>query len=78
MKEVVLYGGAGKTGTSETFVNGHKTLTKSFVSYFPFDDSKYNLTIVSPNLVDSNSKNKYNYPVNSRLSRQITNILFEN
>ena len=70
--------GAGKTGTSETYVNGHKTLTKSFVSYFPFDDPKYNLTIVSPNLVDSNCKNKYNYPVNSRLSRQITNILFEN
>ena len=70
--------GAGKTGTSETYVNGHKTLTKSFISYFPFDNPKYNLTIVSPNLVDSNSKNKYNYPVNSRLSRQITNILFEN
>lgn len=70
--------GAGKTGTSETYVNGHKTLTKSFVSYFPFEEPEYNLTIVSPNLVDSNSKNKYNYPVNSRLSRQITNILFEN
>ncbi|MBO5475777.1 MAG: hypothetical protein J5982_04680 [Bacilli bacterium] len=70
--------GAGKTGTSETYVNGHKTLTKSFVAYLPFDNPKYNLTIVSPNLVDSNNKNKYNYPVNSRLSRQITNILFEN
>lgn len=70
--------GAGKTGTSETYVNGHKTLTKSFVAYLPFDNPKFNLTIVSPNLVDSNNKNKYNYPVNSRLSRQITNILFEN
>lgn len=70
--------GAGKTGTSETYVNGHKTNTRSFILYFPFEDPKYNLTIVSPNLVDSNSQNSYNYPLNSKLSRQITNILFEN
>ncbi len=73
-----IVSGAGKTGTSETYVNGHKTLTKSFIAYAPFEDPKYNITIVSPNLVDSSSKNNYNYPVNSRLSRQITNILFEN
>jgi cell division protein FtsI/penicillin-binding protein 2 len=70
--------GAGKTGTSETSINGHNTLTKSFILYFPYETHEYNLTIVSPNLVDSSSKNSYIYPINSRLSRQITNILFEN
>lgn len=69
--------GAGKTGTSETYYNGVKTLTKSFVGYAPYDKPEYAITIISPNISYENSVNNYKYPINSRLSRQIAKILFE-
>lgn len=72
------YDGAGKTGTSETYFNNISTLTKSFVGFAPFDNPEYAITIVSPNISYENSHSNYKYPINSRLSRQITEILFEN
>ncbi len=69
--------GAGKTGTSETYYKGIKTLTKSFVGYAPYDNPEYAITIISPNISYENSVNNYKYPINSRLSRQIAKILFE-
>ena len=69
--------GAGKTGTSETYYNGVKTYTKSFVGYAPYDNPEYAITIISPNISYENSVNNYKYPINSRLSRQIAKILFE-
>lgn len=69
--------GAGKTGTSETYYNKVKTTTRSFVGYFPYDKPEYAITIISPNISYENSVNNYNYPINSRLSRQIAKILFE-
>lgn len=68
---------AGKTGTSETFYEGISTTTRSFIMYAPIDNPKYSLVIVSPNLSYKNNVNNYSYPVNSRLSRKISNILFE-
>lgn len=68
---------AGKTGTSETFYNGIPTTTKSFIMYAPFDNPTVSVTIISPNLVYKNSINNYSYPINSRISRKIANILFE-
>lgn len=70
--------GSGKTGTSETFYNGKSTTTKSFVGYFPADDPMYAISIISPNIGYENSISNYVYPINSRISRQIANILFEN
>lgn len=69
--------GSGKTGTSETYFNGIKTYTKSFVGYAPYDNPEYAITIISPNISYENSVNNYKYPINSRLSRQIAKILFE-
>ncbi len=68
---------AGKTGTSETFYNSIPTTSRNFIMYAPYDDPLYSLVIVSPNLAYSNSTNNYKYPINSRLSREISNILFE-
>ena len=72
------YNASGKTGTSETFYGGANTYTKSFIAYFPSDDPKYALTIISPNISYKNSTSNYKYPINSKLSRKIANILFEN
>lgn len=71
------YKAASKTGTSETYFDGVKTTTKSFVMYAPYDNPEYTMVIVSPNILAKNNINNYAYPINSRLSRQITNILFE-
>lgn len=68
---------AGKTGTSETFYNGIPTTTRSFIMYAPYDNPRHSLVIISPNLSYKNNVNNYSYPVNSRLSRKISNILFE-
>lgn len=72
------YMGSGKTGTSETYFNGVSTYTKSFIAYMPSDDPEYALTIISPNISYKSETNNYKYPINSKLSRKITNILFEN
>ena len=72
------YNGSGKTGTSETYFNGINTTTKSFVAYVPSDNPEYAITIVSPNISYKLSSSNYKYPINSRLSRKITHILFEN
>lgn len=69
---------AGKTGTSETFYEGFRTTTRSFIMYAPFEEPEYSVVIISPNLSYKNNVNNYSYPVNSRLSRKISNILFEN
>lgn len=70
--------GGGKTGTSETFYNGISTTTKSFVGYYNINGVNYAISIVSPNISYKNNGINYTYPINSRLSRQIVNILFEN
>lgn len=72
------YQGSGKTGTSETYYNGISTYTKSFVAYVPSDEPKYAISIVSPNISYKTTTNNYKYPINNKLSRGITNILFEN
>lgn len=71
------YFASGKTGTSETFYKGKNTTTKSFVMYAPSDNPEYAISIISPNISTDNKKSNYKYPINSRLSRQITEILFE-
>lgn len=69
---------AGKTGTSETFYDGVSTTTRSFIMYAPSDDPKYSIAIISPNNSTPNGVNNYKYPINSRLSRKISNFLFDN
>ena len=36
---------AAKTGTSETIYNGIKTITRSLVSYFPYDTPEYSASV---------------------------------
>lgn len=68
---------AGKTGTSETKVCNINTLTKTFIGYFPYDNPKYVLTIISPNIAIKTKEKKYIYPINKRITNKIINILFE-
>lgn len=79
------YKAAGKTGTSESFLDSDMdgyvdvaTTTRTFVMYAPYDNPEYSFIIVSPHIGYENSVSDYNYPVNLYITKRITNILFEN
>lgn len=79
------YKAAGKTGTSESFLDSDgdgiadiQTTTKVFVMYAPYDKPMYSLVVVSPHIGYENSVSDYIYPVNMYITKKITNILFEN
>lgn len=81
----VKFKAAGKTGTSESFLDSDmdgiadtKTTTKVFVMYAPYNKPKYSLVVVSPHIGYENSISDYIYPVNLYITKKITNILFEN
>lgn len=76
---------AGKTGTSESFYDKNfdgkidtKTLTLTMAGYFPYDDPKYSMIVICPNASHNNSNKDYIYYITSRISREITDFLFEN
>ncbi len=96
MREVMNYGtgknytdkkvtSAGKTGTSETFVDTDgdgkidtKTISNAFVMYAPFENPEYSITLLSPNISISSEKNTYKYSLNLRVNKKIVKYLFEN
>ena len=79
------YRGVGKTGTSETFIDSNgdgkmdtKTISTAFVMYAPYEDPKYSIVIISPNISGKNGASTYKYSLNLRINRKISNYLFEN
>ncbi len=80
-----IYNGAGKTGTSETFIDTNndgimdtKTISNAFVGFAPYDDPKYSIIVLTPNLyVDRDYKyQKIHYT--KYISSNIMQFLFEN
>ena len=75
---------AGKTGTSETFIDTNndgkmdtKTTSIAFVGFAPFDNPKYSIVVLAPNLyVEKDYEYKKVY-ITRYISRDITNFLFE-
>ena len=95
-KEVLKYGGtgsgyidlkykpAGKTGTSQSFVdtNGDgkidkETITTTFSSYAPYNDPVVTFTVVSPDISNYDHKSSYQSNINSRLMRRISKLYFD-
>lgn len=81
------YNPAGKTGTSESFVDTNndgqidtKTYSVTFAGFAPVDDPKYSLVVVAPHVAVKNEdeEDTYIYRVNRHISYNITNFLFEN
>ncbi|MBQ9024012.1 MAG: penicillin-binding protein 2 [Bacilli bacterium] len=74
---------AGKTGTSESFVDSDgdgnidvETLSKGFIGYAPSNDPKFSIVVLSPNV--RYSKNSlYTSPVNNKISSRVSNKVFE-
>lgn len=78
------YKPAGKTGTSESFldidndgVNDVKTITSTYAMFAPYDDPKYTIVVVSPNVSHYNGKtNSFAY-INRYISKRITDEILE-
>ncbi len=76
---------AGKTGTSESFVDTDGdgkidtgSLTLTLAGYFPYDNPEYSMVIICPNASYKNTRNDYIYYITSHISRDITNYIFDN
>lgn len=71
---------AGKTGTSQSFLdtdgNGvidTETITSNFVGYFPSNNPKISLTVVSPNSSHPNSNSNFASLVTLRITKKVSN-----
>ncbi len=78
------YNPAGKTGTSETFVDTNddgimdtKTTSIAFIGFAPYDNPKYSFIFLAPNLYVSKNYNYSKVYITKSISRDITNFIFE-
>lgn len=76
---------AGKTGTSESFIDTNndgivdlKTVSTTYGAYFPYDNPKISIVIVSPNIKYSNKNSEYKYPINRNVISKISKEIIEN
>ncbi len=78
------YQPAGKTGTSESFIDTNndgivdtETITTTFVAYAPFDDPKVSFTVISPDIYYNESGSTYQSNVNKRIVNRVSKKYFE-
>ena len=79
------YKPAGKTGTSETFIDTNddgimdtKTTSIAFVGFAPYDNPEYSIVVLAPNIYVSREYNYSKVYITRYISQGITNFLFEN
>lgn len=73
---------AGKTGTSESWIDSDFdgkidsfVLSHTFLMYAPFENPKYSMVVISPNISNLNGKTKYRVQVNRLIARNINDFL---
>ena len=76
------YNPAGKTGTSESFVDvdqdqivDFETISNNFVGYAPFENPTMSITTSSPDVQNPN-RGEYKSDVNYRITRKISDLYF--
>lgn len=76
---------AGKTGTSESFYDSNNdgivdvaTITSTFAGYFPNEDPKYSVVVITPNISHNNGTNDTMYYGASKITKEITAFLADN
>ena len=90
LKEVITRGtgrnyvnieSSGKTGTSESFYDSNndgkidtETISTNFVMYAPSNNSKFAISINSPNI--GLPETSYRYPINQNVIKKITNNIY--
>lgn len=75
---------AGKTGTSQSFVDADgdgkidtETITTTFAGYAPYDHPKMSIVVVSPDSFYQSTSLDYEYPVNRKISYEVSKKFFE-
>ncbi|MDD3392124.1 MAG: penicillin-binding protein 2 [Bacilli bacterium] len=78
------YNPAGKTGTSQSFVDSDgdgvidtETITNTFVGYAPYDNPVVTFTVISPDIYYDSGKSTYQSKVNKRITQQVSQKFFE-
>ena len=78
------YNPAGKTGTSETFIDSNndgvmdtKTTSIAFIGFSPYDNPMYSIVVMAPNLYVNRNYNYGKVYITRFISKDITNFLFE-
>lgn len=79
------YSPAGKTGTSETFIDTNldgimdtKTTSIQFVGFAPLDNPEFSIVSIAPNLYVDKNTDYAKYNINRFVTKSISNFYFEN
>ena len=78
----IKYNPAGKTGTSESLYDSNgdgvgdvMTISSGMVTFFPLNEPKYSMVVISPNVSHNNGKVDYKSQANRLISREISDYL---
>ena len=72
------YKPAGKTGTSQVVYNKDiTTINQTYVMYAPYDNPKYSIVVITPNVSYEEAKTPYTAPINRYISQEVSKLLFE-
>lgn len=76
---------AGKTGTSQSFYDSNndgvvdvETITSTFAGFFPNEDPKYSVVVITPNISHNNGTNDTMYYGASKITKELTSFLADN
>lgn len=80
----LAYKPAGKTGTSESFIDTNddgivdtETLTNTFVAYAPYDNPRVSFTVISPDIYYDVNGSTYQSNVNKRIVTRVSKKYFD-
>ena len=72
------YRPAGKTGTSEVvYSKDVTTINQTYAMFAPYDNPKYSIVVISPNVSYNNDKNNYIAPINRLISKEVSDIVLK-
>ena len=72
------YKPAGKTGTSEVvYSKDVTTINQTYAMFAPYDNPKYSIVVISPNVSYNNDKNNYIAPINRLISKEVSDIVLD-
>jgi len=78
------YKPAGKTGTSESFIDTDndsivdtETITTTFVGYAPYDNPVVSFTVISPDVTYEGANSSYQSNVNKRIVNRVSKKYFD-
>ena len=69
---------AGKTGTSEVvYSKDLTTINQTYAMFGPYDNPKYSIVVVTPNVSYNNDRDNYIAPINRLISKEVSRYVFE-